>query len=183
MPFIKMRAWVQLLVLGIASTIAGPAKVVHVLKVRYVTFFSGITQFMQAVDALHVDNTGKVLRMAEYYAGSEEFMYLGDLVPTHQSVGWASYLVNRNWSEVLRIACLCKPYHRYMRGFLIAGKKYEDGVFAHAPSDIRYDLQKRFRFAWHPFSVVTHACVSYFSACVGLDDGGGECQNRLARRD
>jgi hypothetical protein len=70
---------------------------------------------------------------------------LGSLVPSYKSVGWGSYWVNENW---------------YMRGFLINGVRYQHGVFAHADSRLIYPIRGRFHT---------------FQACVGLDDGGGDC--------
>ena len=61
-------------------------------------------------------------------------------MPRH-SVGWGSYWVNRRWHD---------------NGFEIAGVRYSNGVFAHAPSKIIYPLHGKF---------------DTFSACVGLDDG------------
>jgi hypothetical protein len=73
----------------------------------------------------------------EAAAANVAFTYLGDLVPESSSVGWGSFQVNRNW---------------YAKGSSIAGKKYNNGVFAHAPSKISYDLEKKFIM---------------FSSCVG----------------
>ena len=70
---------------------------------------------------------------------------LADLVPLQASVGWGTFWANRNW---------------YQRGFTIAGRHFDTGVFAHAPSDLHYDLGGRF---------------SEFSACAGLDDGNASC--------
>jgi len=70
---------------------------------------------------------------------------LGALVPDYKSVGWGSYWVDENW---------------YMRGFLINGVRYQHGVFAHADSRLIYPIRGRFHT---------------FQACIGLDDGGGDC--------
>ena len=65
---------------------------------------------------------------------------LGDLVPSHSSVGWGSFQVNKHW---------------YEHGFMIAGQHYSNGVFAHAPSDVRYHLERKY---------------SFVEGCVGLND-------------
>ena len=70
---------------------------------------------------------------------------LADLKPLVSSVGWGEFWTNRNW---------------YQRGFTIAGRRYEHGVFAHAPSRVLYALDRKY---------------ASFSACVGLDDGNGDC--------
>jgi hypothetical protein len=67
-------------------------------------------------------------------------MQLGSLVPQYTSIGWGSYWVNRRWHE---------------NGFQVAGAKYSNGVFAHAPSHIIYPL---------------HGKYDTFSSCVGIDD-------------
>jgi hypothetical protein len=71
---------------------------------------------------------------------SGDFTLLGDLVPSHASVGWGSYQVNKNW---------------YKKPFTIKGQTYKFGVFAHAPSDIRYHIEGKYKS---------------FTGCVGLDD-------------
>ena len=80
-------------------------------------------------------------RKIQHLDAAGEFTYLGDVQPTKQSVGWGSFWVNRNWYET---------------GFMIAGHPYDNGVFAHAPSDVRYHIGGKYAF---------------FSGCVGLDDG------------
>jgi len=66
---------------------------------------------------------------------------LAQLAPASQSVGWGSFLTDKTW---------------YQDGFVIGGKKYDSGVFAHAPSNLVYDLNEQYNI---------------FSGCVGLDDG------------
>jgi hypothetical protein len=93
----------------------------------------------------NVSTTGN--STSSYVVGSPDFveptgnfMYLADLVPQHESVGWGSYQINKNW---------------YNRSFSIGSVEYDHGVFAHAPSDIIYHLEGKYRT---------------FTGCVGLDD-------------
>ena len=77
----------------------------------------------------------------QHLDASGEFTYLGDLNPVPgYTVGYGEMYVNRAW---------------YAAGFHIAGTKYDNGIFAHAPSNIEYHLGKRY---------------NRLVGCVGLDD-------------
>jgi len=72
---------------------------------------------------------------------------LGDILPEASSVGWGSYWVNKNW---------------YQSGFVINDIRYTTGVFAHAKSEIKYNLKSLTSGGLRTWSD--------FSFCVGLDD-------------
>lgn len=76
-----------------------------------------------------------------------ECVDLGEILPEAQSVGWGSYWVNKNW---------------YQSGFMINNIRYSTGVFAHAKSEIVYNLKD--------LTSGGERTWSDFSFCVGLDD-------------
>ena len=75
----------------------------------------------------------------QHLAESKAFTHLADLKPTSTSVGWGSFLVDRSW---------------YGKGFEIGGEQFTSGVFAHAPSELKYNLGSRY---------------SVFTGCAGPD--------------
>ena len=75
----------------------------------------------------------------QHLAESKAFTHLADLKPTSTSVGWGSFLVDRSW---------------YGKGFEIGGEQFTSGVFAHAPSALKYNLGSRY---------------SVFTGCAGPD--------------
>lgn len=76
-----------------------------------------------------------------------ECMDLGDILPEAQSVGWGSYWVNKNW---------------YQSGFMINNVRYTTGIFAHAKSEITYNLKDLTSGGLRTWSD--------FTFCFGLDD-------------
>lgn len=108
------------------------------------------TLLLGSAVALSPTNVPSDDKKIQHLDAAGEFTYLGDLSPSFKSVGWGEFWVNRNW---------------YEQGFSIGGHKYDNGVFAHAPSDVRYHIGGKYAF---------------FSGCVGLDDGnvgnqGSQC--------
>lgn len=74
--------------------------------------------------------------------------YIGsDVVASSTTVGWGTYAIDENW---------------YGSGFSIGGVHHEKGIYAHADSNVHFPL---------------HGHYSTFHACVGLDDGDGNCGN------
>ena len=101
---------------------------------------------------------GVIATAADAHTAGLDFVYVGDLVPESASVGFANYAVHEHFDKSDKL----QPWKS---GFNIAGKHYKNGVFAHAPSNVKFDLENRY---------------SLFHACVGLDDAAGDCGHKLA---
>jgi len=76
---------------------------------------------------------------------ANQWVWLGTIKPEKVSVGWGQYGVDKSW---------------YASGFTIAGKHYKKGVFTHSQATVTYKLNDLYKT---------------FEACVGLDDGDGNC--------
>ncbi len=88
----------------------------------------------------------------EFYPGVDDlWVWLGD-IPGSASVGWDKYRVDQSW---------------YQSGFDVAGIHYDHGVFTPAPAHVSYNLE-------HVTNTLED-CRTAFSACVGLEDGDGNC--------
>jgi hypothetical protein len=98
---------------------------------------------------------GVIATAADAHTAGLDFVFVGDLVPESTSVGFANYAVHEHYDKTDKL----QPWKT---GFNIAGKHYKNGVFAHAPSNVKFDLENRY---------------SLFHACVGLEDAAGDCGN------
>ena len=103
---------------------------------------------------------GVIATAADAHTAGLDFVYVGDLVPESASVGFANYAVHEHFDKSDKL----QPWKS---GFNIAGKHYKNGVFAHAPSNVKFDLENRY---------------SLFHACVGLDDAAGDNGNGVEFR-
>ena len=93
-----------------------------------------------------INETGVIWNKAGLTPPLPPVSYIGSDVPASSAtVGWDTYTVNGNW---------------YGSGFSIGGSHYEKGIYAHANSDVRFPLYGHYYV---------------FHACVGLDDGDGNC--------
>ena len=83
-------------------------------------------------------------KYVQHLDAAGEFTMLGDLQPTADTtVGYGELMTGRAW---------------WSQGFHIRGQEFDNGVFAHAPSDVHYHLGKKFKV---------------LKGCVGLDDHNG----------
>ncbi len=104
------------------------------------------------------ENCGRKLNfyLVEYEPPYTSWIWLGNISPISVSVGWDQYRVDESW---------------YQSGFDIAGVHYDHGIFTHPsmfdPAHVIYNL---------------NAHYSAFSACIGLEDGDGDCGDGVVFR-